>query len=463
MSSRRILVADDDRSIRYAFRELLSGIGFEVTEAADGKETLERIEAEQPDLLFLDIAMPGYDGLTVMDKIKERGIDLPVIVITAYSTMETTIRAVKAGAYEYLTKPLDVHKIRLLVKRCFEERRLKSELDRLKRNLPGGDDLYELVGSSAVMADVYKTIGAVAGTPNSTNVLILGESGTGKELVARQIHKWSDNPEEPFIPVNVTVLPDNLIESELFGFERGAFTGAVSAKAGKFELAGEGSIFLDEIGDLSPNLQQKLLRVLQEREFVHVGGHGSVEVKARFIAATNSDLEREIAAGRFREDLYWRLNVVAVMIPPLRKRKDDIGQLAWHFVDKYARRMQREAPRLPAETVEHLRAHDWPGNVRELENTVARALVTHRGECLYPSDIPLTDIASTDQLDPPVPHHNLRQARRMLNEAFEKRFIEQRLKEANGNVTRAAKRAGVTRQSFQRLMQKHGILARRYK
>ena len=462
MSTTKILVADDDRNIRYAFRELLKADGIEVLEAADGREALATMEQELPDLLFLDVAMPELDGLAVLEKLKERGSAVPVIVITAFSTMETAIRAVRAGAYEYLTKPLDVNKIRLLVRRCLDERRMRSELDRLRRKLPATGDLYELVGNSAAMERVYKTIGAVAATPNLTNVLIVGESGTGKELVARQIHQWGAHPEMPFVPINVTVLPDTLIESELFGHEKGAFTGATSGKPGKFEQTGEGSIFLDEIGDLSLNLQHKLLRVLQEREYVRLGGLDCQQVQARFIAATHDDIEQKVADKAFREDLYFRLNVVTIHLPPLRMRKGDIPLLVHHFISKFAAQMKRSEPCLAPETMELLCQLDWPGNVRELENTLSRAMVMARGDYLLPSDFATPESSRADRVDPPIPHHNLKRARRLLIDAFERKFVEQRLKETGGNVTKAAERSGINRQSFQRLMLKHGILTGRH-
>ncbi len=457
--SDKILVADDDRNIRYAFQELLKEDGYEVIEAADGREALLLIERHKPFLLFLDIAMPTLDGLSVLEELKKRGLDIPVIVITAYGTMENTIKAVRGGAFEYLTKPLDLHKIKLLVRRCLEERRLKSELTRLREKLTTTGDRYELIGTSPTMLAVFKEIGAVAGTPNTTNVLILGETGTGKELVARQIHLWGERPEAPFLPMNVTVLPDALFESELFGHEKGAFTGATQRKTGKFELAGEGVIFLDEIGDLSPDLQQKLLRVLQEREFVRLGGHETLSIRARFIAATHDDLDKRVQEGRFREDLFFRVNVVTIRLPPLRERREDIPLLADHFIRKHANRMGRNPPQLPPETIAHLCTYRWPGNVRELENTIARAMVMTQSDRLLPTDIPIPHNADLVDRDVPVPHHNLKRARRMLIEAFEKKFVEERLAETHGNVTHAAERAGINRQSFQRLMQKYGIVA----
>jgi DNA-binding NtrC family response regulator len=461
--SEQILVVDDDSNIRYAFRELLEVDGFEVVEADDGEQALELTEKHPFVLMFLDVAIPKLDGLTVLEVLKQRGQTLPVIVITAFSTMETAVRAVRAGAYEYLTKPLDVHKIRLLVQRCLEERRLKAELARLRQKVSTTADRYELIGTSPAMLEVFKTIGAIAGTPKTTNILILGESGTGKELVARQIHLWGENPEAQFLALNVTVLPDTLLESELFGYEKGAFTGALQRKFGKFELAGEGTIFLDEIGDLSPQLQQKLLRVLQEREFVRLGGHETLSVKARFIAATHDDLEKKVAQGTFRDDLYFRLNVVTLRLPPLRERREDIPLLAHHFAPRIASGMNRSEPLLPPETLAYLSSYDWPGNVRELENVLARAIVMSRSDRLLPEDIAIPPPTDKGVIDPPIPHHNLKQARRILLEAFEKKFVMQRLAESRGSVTQAAARAGINRQSFQRLMQKYGIHSSQFK
>ncbi len=462
METERILVADDEERIRKVFRNLLTSEGYETIEAGDGIKSLELIKSEKPLMVFLDIDMPEMDGLTVLDKLREEGIDTPVIVMTGFSSMETAIRAVRSGAYEYMAKPLDFQKVIVLIQRCLEEQRLRSEIERLREKLPDDADRYELIGSSPPMLDIYKAIGSIAGTPNTTNVLILGESGTGKELVARQIHQWGSKTEKPFLPLNMTALPDNLLESELFGYERGAFTGANQRKRGKFELAQDGTIFLDEIGDLSPDLQQKLLRVIQEREFVRLGGHETIEVQARFIAATHADLEKKVNDGKFRQDLYFRLNVVNVEIPPLRERSEDIPLLVQHFAEKAATQMGKKEWHLPPEMIERFMGHNWPGNVRELENSIARALVMIPGEHMEPIGKSVSKSKSSP-FDPPVVHKKLKDARKAVVQILEQKFIKIRLQETKGNVTKAAEIAGITRQSFQRMMQKYKIRSQDFK
>ncbi len=453
-----ILIADDKAEVRAVFRDLLEKEGYGILEAEDGMQALEAVNREMPSLAFIDFKMPKIDGLAVLEKIKQQGSDIPVIIISAYGTMDSAIRAIRLGAYDFLPKPIDLDRISKIVERCLEERRGKARLDSLQETLPDLVGRFEMVGNNPEMLEVYKTIGAIAGTPNTTTVLILGESGTGKELVARQIHLWGERPEAPFIALNMASFPERLLESELFGFERGAFTGAAQLRRGKFEVAERGTIFLDEISGLSFNLQHKMLRVLQEREFDRLGSEKTLKVKARIIAASNSDLEEMAASGHFREDLLYRLNMVTIKLPPLRDRRDDIPLMAQHFAQKYANRMNRKVPEIPPETITHLSSYDWPGNVRSMEHAIAQAMVKTRSGRLLPEDIPLETVY-LDEIDPPVPHHDLKRARQMLNDAFEKKFLRLRLAEARGNVSEAAETAGINRESFHRLMKKHNINA----
>jgi DNA-binding NtrC family response regulator len=459
MPKGKILVADDDKNVVFALRRTFEEDGFDVISAADGFEALEKLQTEEPDLVFMDVTMPKMSGLEALQKIKEMGSDVPVVVITGYGTMRTAIQAVQLGAYEYITKPLDVDKVQVVAQRALEMMRLHHEVKHLRSKLDAPIHDYEFVGNDPKIQEIFKTIGAVTATPNSTNVLILGESGTGKELVARAIHESGSHSQAPFVAINCTVLPDNLLESELFGHEKGAFTGATERKLGKFEVAKDGTLFLDEIGDMSPMLQQKLLRVLQEREFERLGGHELIPVKARFIAASNRDLEAEIEAGNFRQDLFFRLNVITIRIPPLRERKQDIPLLVNHFLAKYCQRLGKHIKVVAPEVMSALMAYDYPGNVRELENLIERAVAIEKGEVLLPTALPDGFLANPAPADADIPIHstNLREARRSVLAAFEKKFICERLKAHRGNVTAAAREAGIERRSFQRMMKKYGI------
>ncbi len=465
MSRPKILIADDDKNIQFAFRKTFEEDGFEVVTAGNGKEALEAIEAHQPALVFMDVAMPGTSGLAALERIRDAGWAIPVVVITGVGTMETAVKAVQLGAYEYLTKPLDVEQVKVVAQRALEMVRLRAELADLKARLNQPVREYELVGNTLPMQEVYKIIGTITTTPNQTSVLITGESGTGKELVARAIHQTGAHAKEPFVAINCTVLPENLLESELFGHEKGAFTGADRRKLGKFEIAGEGTIYLDEIGDLSPKLQQKLLRVLQERTFERLGGHESIDVRARFVASTNKDLDEEIREGRFREDLYFRLNVFHLRLPPLRERREDIPLLANYFLRKYNHRFSKAVRAISPEALAQLQRYAFPGNVRELEHIIERAVALEKGELLLPDSLP-PQLGQADKDAPvqvPIPSPVLREARRRVLEAFERQFVIERLRANRGNVSAAAREARVQRQSFQRLMKKYGIESRDYR
>lgn len=459
MGKKKILIADDDKNIQFAFRKTFEDDGFTVLTAANGDEALEKVEAEHPNLIFMDVAMPGTSGLEAIAAIKQKGIKIPVVVITGFGTMQTAVKAIQLGAYEYLTKPLDVEQVRVVAQRALEMVRLREEVEDLKAKLSQPIQDYELIGNDLKMQEIYKIIGTITTTPNTTNVLISGESGTGKELVARAIHNSGPQAGDPFVAINCTVLPENLLESELFGHERGAFTGADRRKLGKFEVAKQGTIYLDEIGDMSPNLQQKLLRVLQERTFERLGGNESIEVQARFLSSTNKDIEKEIRLNNFREDLYFRLNVFHVKIPALRERSSDIPLLANCFLVKYSQRFHKSIRAISDESMALLENYAFPGNVRELENAVEHAVALEKGEILMAESFPpqLKPDHLAAQIDIPITSSILRQARRDIIEAFEKKFLAQRLRANKGNVTAAAKEARIERQSFQRMMKKYGI------
>lgn len=452
-------MADDDRNIQFAFRKTFEKDGFDVITAANGVEALRQIEDRHPDLVFLDVTMPELTGLEALEKINERGITTPVVVITGYGTMHTAVKAVQLGAYEYITKPLDVDRIRVVAERALEMVRLRREVEDLQTRLTGPSSEYEMIGNHPLMQEVFKVIGAVTGTPNTTNVLIQGESGSGKELVARNIHQMGPTQGHPFVAINCTVLPESLLESELFGYEKGAFTGAAERKLGKFEVAGQGTLFLDEIGDMPPKLQQKLMRVLQQREFERLGGHELIPVRARFVAATNKNLEQEIESHNFRQDLYFRLNVISIRVPPLRERKDDIPLLADHFLVKHCGRLNKAIKKISRQVMDRLMAYDYPGNVRELENIIEHSVTLEKGNVLTVDSLPhtMSEQSRGDSLEVPIPGPHLKEARRAVSDAFEERFIKERLKETGGNVSAAARRAGIQRQTLQRMMRKHGI------
>ncbi len=457
-----VLIADDDKNIVFAFRKLFTELKWEVIEARDGEETLEKIDQYSPDVIYMDIQMPGINGLEILTRLKQQDFDIPVVIITGYGTMQTAIDAVKSGAYEYITKPLDVERVRTLAHRALEVQQLKSEVQKLRRQIGYEPKPYELIGQSQKMQNIYKQIGTSAVTPNETTILITGESGTGKELVARTIHNNGPNADSPFQAINCTVLPETLLESELFGHEKGAFTGAIERKRGKFELAGNGTIFLDEIGDIHPNFQKKLLRVLQEREYERVGGTQLIPVRARFIAATHQDLPKKIDKGEFREDLYYRLNVLTINIPPLLEHKEDIPQLCQHFLYKANRKFGKKAMQLSSDLLQALHRYNFPGNVRELEHIIERGVATTKSDILdidiLPSELGVElSQQNESRLHVPILSRNLTEAREIILKSFERNFIIQRLKESGGNVSEAAKISGIERQSFQRLMRKHNI------
>lgn len=455
----KILIVDDDEKILFAFQEVFKKEGYKSIIARNGDEALRKIAAERPHAVFMDIAMPRMNGLEVLQHMKLRSHDLPVVLVTGYGTMQTAIKAMQLGAFEYLTKPLDVEKVRDVAKRALRSQQTKHPGGRASDALRAEFvDRYEIVGNSAQMHDVYKLIGSVSTTPNHTSVLILGESGTGKELVARAIHSYSSKSTEPFVAINCTVLPEALLESELFGHEKGAFTGAVVQKIGKFEMAGTGTIFLDEIGNLSPTLQQKLLRVLQEREVERLGGNDLIRVDARFIAATNRDLAAEVAKGTFREDLLYRLNVVSIHLPPLRERGDDVTLLANYFLAKYNEQLKKFIQGFSDEAMGLLQAYSFPGNVRELENLIERAVMVSNGRVILPyafGELALSQ-ASNSRTSSQA-SLTFADAREAALRTFERDFVVRQLRRHNGNVTEAARSSKMTRQNFQRLMKKFGV------
>jgi two-component system nitrogen regulation response regulator GlnG len=466
----RILIADDEDSLRWVLDKGLRQVGYDVTSVKDGDSAL-RAFAEAPfDLVFLDIRMPGMDGLTALGKLRELRSDAQVIVMTAHGTMETAIQAMQRGAYDYLAKPFDLDEVLLLAERALAARRLTQEVARLRSGLREVWEFGALIGRHPRMQEVYKTIGRIAAS--DVTVLLRGESGTGKELVARAIHHYSRRAGRPFVAVSAAAIPGTLLESELFGHERGAFTDAKERKLGKLELAHGGTLFLDEIGDMPPDLQTKLLRALQERTIERVGGHEPIRVDVRVLAATNRDLEAMMREGRFREDLFYRLNVVAVNLPPLRERRRDIPLLVEHFLSKYAAELGERG--VAPEALDRLVGHDWPGNVRELENVVQRAMVMATAGVVLPEHLPIGPVSAAasvavDATLEEIIERKLLECVRGLREhasahlydlmigLVEKPLLRAVLRETGGNQVRAAQILGINRNTLRKKLTEHGI------
>jgi len=441
----KILVIDDDSSIRRVFQKHLTEKDFHVATAGDGEEGLRLFLTEQPDIVILDIWLPGKNGLEILEEIQSKGTHTAVIMITAHEDMDTTIEAMRKGAFDYLPKPLDIDIVDSLLERIFTSR----ELEKRAREVSGqaGQPLVEgkLVGKSPGMKKIWKLIGAVSAT--KATVLIQGESGTGKELVARTIYENSSEKNEPFLGVNCTALVETLLESELFGHEKGSFTGAVYEKKGVFEVAGSGTIFLDEIGDMSPGLQSKLLRVLQEREFTRVGGTRTYKTRARIVAATNRNLAELVEEGKFRRDLYYRLRVVEIHIPPLRERKEDIPPLVTHLLEKINRELVKNVLKVSDEVMNTLMIHNWTGNVRELENTLRHSVVIARGSVIMPDDLP--ELAHGTVRESSIDLRPLREV--------EAEHIERILDHAGWNKSLASRLLGITRPTLDKKIREYGI------
>jgi two-component system NtrC family response regulator len=386
VANERILIVDDEPNARSALRTILGEEGYAISEAADGEEALAMIREVAPALVLADVRMPRMDGLTLLERARKEGTDAVFLMMTAFGSIESAVRAVKAGAENYLIKPLDVDAVLVFVAKALETRRLHRDADALRARVRERFRLEGMVGESPELQSVYEVVRQAA--PTRATVLILGESGTGKELIAQALHETSDRRDKPFIKVSCAALSDTLLESELFGHEKGSFTGAVARREGRFELADGGTLFLDEIGEIPHATQVKLLRVLQARELERVGGTQTIKVDVRLVAATNRDLSAEVKAGRFREDLFYRLNVVSVTLPPLRRRKGDIPALVSHFVERAAKVYGKAIAGVAPGFLQALLAHDWPGNVRELENAIERAVVLAKGTQLTSDDLP---------------------------------------------------------------------------
>ncbi|MFZ5642720.1 MAG: sigma-54-dependent transcriptional regulator [Bacillota bacterium] len=451
--SRLVLVVDDERSVQEALRDILEDSGYRVECASGGQEALEKMDALNPSAVLLDIKMPDMDGIRVMEAVNQQGKNLPIILITAYGSTETTIEAMKLGAFDYLMKPLKVKEMLEVVAKAVE---IKELMDRSASQWGTGEeaDSYAMIGLSETMQNVYKTIGRVANT-NAT-VLIRGESGTGKELVARAIHRNSVRITSSFIKINCASIPENLLESELFGYEKGAFTGAVTTKPGKFEMANRGTLFLDEIGEMSQNTQAKLLRALQEREFERVGGTNTIKIDVRIISATNKDLDQSIQEGTFREDLFYRLNVVEIVLPPLRDRKADMPDLIRHIIKNCNREYKKAITGFSPEAMALLKGYDWPGNIRELRNTCERAVLMSSGPVLTVEDLPVNLQKKSGRAGwlNEIPGNSLKE----IVAEVEREVILRSLEENNWNRSAVAQSLKMNRSTLYAKMKELGII-----
>jgi DNA-binding NtrC family response regulator len=444
----RILVVDDDPDIRELLSDRLQLMRLEVVCAGDGQEALALLRQEAPPLTLLDLQLPRLSGMEVLHAIRREAIETTVIVVTALGTPERAVEAMRAGAYDFIPKPLDPAHLEVVINKALERDSLREENRLLHGELDSLD--RPLVGETPAIQDLMRT--AQQAAASNATILLRGESGTGKEILARAIHRWSPRRDRPLVTVNCVALSEELLESELFGHEKGAFTGAHQRKHGKVELANGGTLFLDEIGDIRPALQAKLLRLIQEQEFERVGGARPIRVDVRFVAATNTDLDHAMKEGRFRQDLYYRLNVVTLVLPPLRERKEDVEPLARHFIEKYSAELKRPAKTISPAALAILTQHEWPGNVRELENAIERAVVLSLEAEIGPKDLPIPRGGPSDE----APEG----ASGTYHEAvlqFKRELLRSALAQANGNQTRAAEALGLQRTYLSRLLKDLGI------
>jgi DNA-binding NtrC family response regulator len=464
VSNVRILVVDDEMIVCESCKRILEEEGYEVETALSGKEAFEKMKANPFDIVLTDLKMPGIDGMEVLRTFRKEYPDSIIIMITGFSTVETAVEAIKLGAFDYIPKPFTPDEVSIVVKKAIEKKSLMLENIYLRQELQEKYGFHNIVGKSKKMQEIYRVIAKVA-TTDST-VLIYGQSGTGKELIARAIHFNSPRREKQFVPVDCAVLSENLLESELFGHVRGSFTGAVTTKPGLFEVADGGTVFLDEVGNISLSIQAKLLRVLQEREFTPVGGTKTKKVDIRLIAATNKDLEKMIKEETFREDLYYRLNIVPIYLPALRERPEDIPLLAVHFLKKYAEEMGKAIKGFTPEAMEKLMRYPWPGNVRELENVIERTVVMIDDEMVRVEHLILPGQQEKEILENQIPMTSeelkevKKQVREKAVEEIERAFVLNALERHQWNVTRTAEEVGMLRPNFQALMRKYNLRAR---
>ncbi|MFQ5673631.1 MAG: sigma-54-dependent transcriptional regulator [Nitrospinales bacterium] len=454
MSAANILIVDDEEGIRFFLSETIAKEGYRYKTASNGEEAFRLLERERFDLVILDYNMPGLNGIQTFTKIKETHPEIVGILITAYGNKKLAIEAMRVGLFDYFTKPFDIEEIRIVMRRAAERSRLQKEVKTLRSNLE--ERAPNILGTSQAIKDVLERVNKVAAS--NVAVLILGESGTGKELIAQALHFGSPRQHEPFIKVNCTAIPHDLLEAEFFGFEKGAFTGAVKRKIGKFEQAHEGTLFLDEIGDMPLTTQSKILRVIQENELERVGGETSIKVDIRLITATNKDLKKAVKEGEFREDLFYRLNVVSIKIPPLRERKQDIPVLANHFLELYNRKFRKDIETISDGGMELLMNYAWPGNIRELENVIQRGIILAYENSLGRKQLLEVYPSLGDGSPEPLSGPALQDKMETLVGATEKRLILEALREENWKRQETADRLGISRKSLHNKMKKYGLI-----
>ena len=446
-----ILIVDDEESICQTLGGILTDEGHAVIIAASGEDALRLVEEELPSLVLLDIWLPGIDGIEVLKAIKAGHPQIPVVMMSGHGSIETAVKATKLGAFDFIEKPLSLEKVILVVSHALEVVRLEEENLLLKQKV---SHEYELTGTSGPIQDLKEMIGIVA--PTNAWILIMGENGTGKELVARSIHRQSRRAQKSFIEVNCAAIPEDLIESELFGHERGAFTGATAMKRGKFDLANEGTIFLDEVADMSLKAQAKVLRILQEKKFERVGGNKLIPTDVRVLAATNKDLEKEMEAGRFRQDLYYRLNVIPLSIPPLRDRKEDIPLLVDQFLKDFAAKEGEPEKQVTAEVLDFLMGHNWPGNVRELKNIIERLVIMTPTDTISKWDLP--PLFAEGRMEAvPGDLGIVSDTFRVAKQDFERQYIIRKLREFDGNISRTAEAIGLERSNLHKKIRSYGL------
>ncbi len=461
MSENRILIVDDSPENLELLALLLERNGWEYDMADSGRSAIQRLEERRYDLVITDLMMPEMNGLELLQRLKERWSGTEVVIVTAYGSIPTAIEAIKKGAYSYLMRPFEPDEVALMIRKIFELLKIRSENTMLREELSRARGFERIVGKGPEMQKIFQMIDTVAQT-NST-VLVLGESGSGKELVARAIHQKSSRASQPFIKVSCAALPEGLLESELFGHEKGAFTGAVSERKGRFELANKGTLFLDEIGEISQAVQVKLLRAIQEREFERIGSSKTLHTDTRIISATNRNLADEVEKGGFRADLYYRLNVITIEPPPLMKRKDDIPLLVYHFLEKYRTETSKDISGVSDDALSKLTSYRWPGNVRELQNVIERAVVLCQGNRIESIDLP--DAVSSMKDGVTVPGVNEEPTRllplKVAKSRWEKTYIERALLRFDGNVTKTAQGIGIARKNLQEKIKSYEIGVRK--